>query len=224
MKKGLIALSSLVALALTAGAALAEYNPKLTFALSDTKVGANPEINIKVSQEAGEEELGHITLTIPKGFNLPADEEIENGDVLGTADLEIAAGPKCRRDQGGAIPLAASVPFSGKRIVEADRTDDQADAGVHAVWVVDLKPVTTIPLEVTGSVTEGWKLDGDIPANDNTCPPLSFDGTIFSKSSTGGVPILTNPAKAGKYVFGGTLASATSPDIVTVKQPIKITK
>jgi hypothetical protein len=225
MKKALIAVSSLVALALTAGAAMAAYEPKLSFALSDTKAGANPEINIKVSQEdATEEELGHITLTIPKGFNLPADDAIENGDVLGSADLEIAAGPACRNDQAGAIPVSVPVPFSAKQIVEQDRTDEQADAGVHAVWVVDLQPVTTIPLEITGSVTKGWKLDGDIPANDNTCPPLSFDGTIFSKSTTGGVPLLTNAKKPGKYVFGGSLFSAESPSVVTVKQVIQITK
>ena len=223
MKKALIAVSSMLALALTAGAALAEYAPKLTFALSDTKAKGNPEISIKVSQEAGEEELGHITLTIPKGFNLPADEDIEDGDVLGVADLAIDAGPGCHPSAGGA-PLKTSVPFSDKEIYEQDRDDAQTDAGVHAVWVVDLKPVTTIPLEVTGSITKGWRLDGDIPANDFTCPPLTFDGTIFSKSETGSVPILTNPTKPGKYVFGGELFSATSPDVVSIKQVIKITK
>ena len=223
MKKALIAVSSMVALALTAGAAYGAYNPKLSFALSDTKVKGNPEINIKVSQEKGEEELGHVTLTIPKGFNLPADEAMADGDVIGTADLAINAGPSCRRDGAGAIPVALEVPFSGREIYEQDRTDEQADAGVHAVWVVDLQPVTTIPLEITGSIKKGWKLDGDIPANDNTCPPLKFDGTINAKSE-GGVAILTNPAKPGKYAFGGTLSSATSPDVTTVKQVIKITK
>lgn len=224
MKKVLIAISSVVALALIASAALAEYKPTLSFGLSDTKPLANPEINIKISQEEGEEELGHITLTIPKGFNLPADEDIDNGDILGTADLEIAAGTACRNDAAGGIPVQASVPFTARQITEQDRTDDQADSGVHAVWVVDLQPVTTIPLEVTGSITKGWKLDGDIPANDNTCPPLLFDGTIFSKTQNGGVPIVTNPKKAGKYVFSGSLFSAESPAVVTVKQPIKITK
>lgn len=223
MKKALVAVSSLALLALTAGAALAEYNPKLSFALSDTKAKGNPEINIKVSQEEGEEELGHVTLTIPKGFNIPADDAMENGDVIGSADLSIAAGPACRPDGANAIPVALEVPFSGRQITEQDRTDDQADAGVHAVWVVDLQPVTTIPLEITGSIKKGWKLDGDIPANDNTCPPLNFDGTINAKSE-GGVAVLTNPSKPGKYVFGGSLFSAQSPDVVTVKQVVKITK
>lgn len=235
MKKALIAVSSMLALALTAGAALAEYAPKLTFALSDTKAKANPEINIKVSQEAGEEELGHITLTIPKGFDLPSDEEVANGSLLGTADLAIDAGPGCHPSAGGA-PLKTSAPFSDREIYEQDRDDSQTDAGVHAVWVVDLKPVTTIPLEVTGSITKGWKLDGEIPANDFTCPPLSFDGTIFSKTEArtpvnptdpageAGVTILTNPSKPGKYVFGGQLFSATSPDVVEVKQVVKITR
>jgi len=223
MKKALIALSSLMVLALTAGAALAEYNPKLSFSLSDTKAKGNPEINIKVSQEEGEEELGHVTLTIPKGFNLPSDEQVEDGDILGTADLAIDAGPACRPDGAGAIPVKVPATFNGQDLYERDRTDEQADAGVHAVWVVDLFPVTEIPLEITGSVKKGWKLDGDIPANDNTCPPLSFDGTIFSESE-GGVKLLTNPKKPGKYVFGGSLFSAQSSAVVTVKQPVKITR
>lgn len=223
MRKALVALSSLVVLALTVGAALAEYNPKLSFDVKNTKVKANPEINIIVSQEEGEEELGHVTMTIPKGFNVPADEAMEDGDVIGTADLSIAAGPGCRPDAFGGIPLTVEIPFNDREIYEQDRSDDQADAGVHAVWVVDLQPVTTIPLELTGSVKKGWKLDGDIPANDNTCPPLKFDGTIFGESE-GGVPVITNPKKPGKYVFGGSLFSAESPAVITVKQPVKITK
>ena len=223
MKKALVALASLLALALTAGAALAEYSPTLKFSLSTTKASANPEVNIVVEQEADEEELGHVTLTLPAGFNLPADEAIENGDVLGTADLTIAAGPACRNDGANAIPLAPAVTIPARTIVEQDRTDEQADRGIHAVWVVDLKPVTSIPLEVTGSVAKGWKLDGDIPANDNTCPPLVFDGTIQAESD-GGVPLITNPAKPGKYALGGALYSAESPTVTKFKQVVKITK
>jgi len=223
MKKALVALSSLLALALSAGAALAEYSPTLEFSLSDTKAGANPEISIVVEQEADEEELGHVTLTLPKGFNLPADEAIEDGDVLGTADLTIAAGPACRNDGAGQIPLAPAITFPDRMIIEQDRSDEQADRGVHAVWVVDLQPVTSIPLEVTGSIKKGWKLDGDIPANDNTCPPLVFDGVIQSQSD-GGVPIITNPKKPGKYALGGSLFSAESPDVLKFKQVVKITK
>lgn len=236
MKKALIALSSLMVLALTAGAALAEYKPTLSFELSDTKTKANPEINIKVSQGAGEEELGHVTLTIPKGFDLPSDEEVAAGSLLGTADLAIDAGPGCHPSAGGA-PAKAALPLSDRQIYEQDRSDEQADAGVYAVWVVDLFPVTTIPLEITGSIAKGWKLDGDIPANDFTCPPLEFDGTIFSVTETrvpadprdpttgeAGVKILTNPKKPGKYVFGGSLFSAQSSEVVTVKQVVKITK
>jgi hypothetical protein len=222
MRKALVALSTALMVALTAAAALAEYSPTLEFKLSDTKTLANPEINIKVAQDADEEELGHVTLTIPKGFNLPTDEAIPTGTLLGTADLTIAAGPACRNDAASSIPLAPSATLPDRQMVEQDRTDEQADRGVVAVWVVDLKPVTTIPLELTGSVKTGWKLDGDIPANDNTCPPLVFDGTINAKA--GEVSILTNPKKPGTYVFGGALSSTESPTVTTFKTPIKITK
>ncbi|MEA2434842.1 MAG: hypothetical protein QOG54_2299 [Actinomycetota bacterium] len=222
MRKALVAISAALMVALTAAAALAEYSPTLEFKLSDTKVLANPSISIKVAQDADEEELGHVTLTIPKGFNLPTDEAIATGTVLGTADLTIAAGPACRNDAAGQIPLAPSATIPDRQILELDRTDEQADRGVIAVWVVDLKPVTTIPLELTGSIKKGWKLDGDIPANDQTCPPLVFDGTIAAKA--GEVSILTNPKKPGTYVFGGFLSSTESPTITEFKTPITITK
>jgi hypothetical protein len=222
MRKALVALSTALMVALTAAAALAEYSPTLEFKLSDTKVNANPEVNIKVAQDPDEEELGHVTLTIPKGFNLPTDEAIASGTELGLADLTIAAGPACRNDQAGAIPISPSATIPDRQILEQDRTDEQVDRGVYAVWVVDLKPVTTIPLEVTGSIKKGWKLDGDIPANDNTCPPLVFDGTIHAKA--GDVAILTNPKKPGTYVFGGALSSTESPTVLTFKTPITITK
>ena len=51
----------------------------MTFELSDTKVGANPEMTLHVEQDsADEEELSHVTLGIPKGFNIAADEDIAN--------------------------------------------------------------------------------------------------------------------------------------------------
>jgi hypothetical protein len=222
MRKALVGLSTALMVALTATAALAEYSPTLEFKLSDTKVKANPSINIKVSQDKDEEELGHVTLTIPKGFNLPGDEALANNTQIGTANLTIAAGPACRNDQAGQIPVSQSADIPNRTLYEQDRTDEQIDRGVIAVWVVDLKPVTTIPLELTGSMKKGWKLDGDIPANDNTCPPLVFDGTINAKA--GDVTILTNPKKPGTYVFGGYLSSTESPTVAEFKTPITITK
>lgn len=223
MKKALVAVSSLLALALTAGAALAEYSPTLEFSLSDTKVGASPSINIVIQQEADEEELGHVTLTLPKGFNIAADEAIPGGELLGNADLEIGVGTGCSPGQPGAIPISQAVPIPARQIIEQDLTDEQADRGVHAAWLVDLQPVTTIQLEITGSAKKGWKLDGDIPANEFTCPPLTFDGTINATSESG-VPLITNPKKPGNYTFGGALYSASSPDVAKFSQVVKITK
>ena len=88
---------------------------------------------------------------------------------------------------------------------ETDRTDEQADRGVHAVWFLDITGVTKITLEVTGSKKAGWKIDGDIPANDNTCPPLVFDLTV--NATAGDVPIVTNSKKPGTKIFTGTFTS-----------------
>jgi hypothetical protein len=216
MRLAAIAIAVPLAISATVSSA-ADFSPSLKFSLKPKKVKKNSELRIQVGQNAGEEELGHVTLKIPAGFKVPGDKAIEDGDQLGVADLAIDAGPGC----AGAGPVTAPATFPDREIVEQDRSDEQADRGVKAVWVVDLQPVTTIPLEVTGSVRKGWKLDGDIPANQFTCPPLTFDGTIFKKS-TGGVVITKNPKKPGKYVFKGILFSQGSPTKKTIKTPIRI--
>lgn len=225
ISKKVVALSLAVPLALIGSASAADFTPEMSFGLTPAKAKKNPALTIHVEQDDGEEELGHVTLRIPKGFKLASDAAIDNGAALGSADLEIGAGPGC----AGAGPATAPATFPDRTIVEQDRTDEQSDRGVKAVWVVDLRPVTTIPLEITGSARKGWKLDGDIPANQFTCPGLVFDATIFAQTQDagtppagGGVKIVTNPKKPGKYVFSGTFESQDSGAKVTIKQPIKI--
>ena len=205
-------------LAVMGSASAGDFTPKMRFGLKPAKVNANPEFRILVEQDAGEEELGHVTLQVPAGFKLPTDKKIENGDKIGTADLQIEAGAKC----AGAGPAGGPAMFPLRDIYEQDRTDEQADRGVKAVWVVDLRPVTTIPLEIKGSPRKGYKLDGDIPANQFTCPPLVFDGTIFSKSTIGRVPIVKTPGTPGRYTFKGTFHSQDSPTVKTIRQRIRI--
>ena len=212
-----VALAVPLVIGMTASYA-AEFSPRLKFGLSPKKVKANSALRIQVSQDQGEQELGHVTLKVPAGFKLPGDKAIDNGDQLGVADLAIDAGPRC----AGQGPVSGPATFPDRPIVEQDRTDEQADSGVKAVWVVDLRPVTSIPLEITGNARRGWKLDGDIPANQFTCPPLSFDATIFKKSQDGGVKITRNPRKPGRYAFKGTLHSQESPAKKTITTKIRI--
>lgn len=207
-----------------------EFTPTIEFALSDTKVGANPELTIKVAQDSGEEELAHVTLVVPPGFNVPPDKKIPNGEDLGTADITIDSGPRC----AGGGPVSAPATFPDRRIFEQDRNDEQVDARVRAVWVVDLRPVTTIPLTVTGNRKKGFKFDGDIPANAFTCPPFTFEATIFAQSAVTKVPIILNPKPKcatctyrtgpGDYQFSATFSSADSPAVITIPQIIAITE
>jgi hypothetical protein len=210
----------LMAMALATGPASAgDFTPKLKFSLSETKVKANPEMKVHVEQDEGEEELAHVTLRIPRGFKIPGDAAVENGDVLGTGEIVIESGPGCHPSGGGA-PTSPSPPLPAE-LFEQDRSDEQADRGVYAVWVLDISGVTKITLEVTGSVASGFKLDGDIPANAFTCPPFSFDLTI-NKKSEGGVTIVKNPRAAGKKKFSATFFSQDSPAKITLFTPITI--
>lgn len=197
-----------------------DFSPTIEFALADARVKANPQMNIKVVQDAGEEELSHVTLTIPKGFSLPADDAIADGEQLGSGTININVGPGCNPNSPtDATKAPVDLPAT---LEEKDRTEDQISGGVHAVWNLDVTAVQ-IELAVTGSKQTGWKIDGDIPPNDNTCPPFSFELNINSQAA-GGTPILVNPKKPGKKVFTATFTSADSPATVLLKQPIKITK
>jgi hypothetical protein len=211
------------ALLVLGGSAFAQgdFSPTIEFSLSDARVKANPQMNVKVVQEEGEEELSHVTLTVPKGFKLPPDSAIENEDELGEGTININVGPGCRPGSpSGALKAPMDLPAT---LREKDRTEEQAQSGIYAVWNLDISGVTSIDLSITGSTKTGWKLDGDIPPNDNTCPPFSFELNINSQSAAG-VPVLINPKKPGKKIFTATFTSADSPQTITLKQPIVITK
>lgn len=224
MKRGKFLIVSALALVLAmvpTAWAQGDFSPKMTFSLSDTKVNANPEMNMTVSQDNNEEELGTVTLKIPAGFSIPTDEAVPHNDTLGTGTINIHAGPGCRPGfpaelDGNLGPLPATMK-------EQDRTDEQQDAGVYASWLLDISGVTRVPFVITGSKAKGFTLYGEIAPNDNTCPPFDFELTINSESSSG-VPIFVNPSKAGKKVFSGTFTSIDSPASVTIKQAITITK
>ncbi|MDQ3954246.1 MAG: hypothetical protein M3285_01675 [Actinomycetota bacterium] len=219
ISKRLMAVSMALPLAVVGSASAEDFSPTGSFSLDPAKVKANPSVRIQLAQDSGEEELDHVTLVVPAGFKLPTDAKIENGDILGTADLAIDVGPRC----AGGGPLSAPASFPDRNIIERDRTDEQADEGVKAVWIVDLEPVTRITLEMKGSPRKGYTLSGNIPANQFTCPPLTFDGTISAKSD-GGVPIFKNPGKPGKYTFKAIFKSQESSATHTITSKIKISR
>lgn len=220
---------------LVAGVAQAAFAPSFTLKLSDTKVSANPTLDIHLEFTAEDEEIGNFQLLLPKGFNIAADDEIKNGqggpgpfaakfgqEKIGGGTVKIQAGPDCRPGPEGAIPVSAPATISAT-IYEVARTDDEADAGVHAVWLLDLEPLNRVRLLVRGDVLTGWSIEGAPTPSDNTCNPLTVDLKINGKSESG-VPVITNPVKAGKKVIVANIVSQDSPAIATFKVPVKITK
>lgn len=212
-----VTLAAGLALVLTATAAWVEFSPDSEYTLSDTKAGANPEVSFHTEQDAGEEELAKIKLTIPKGFSIPADAQIEDGTQLGSGEIVIAVGPGCANP---AIPVTVPAPVPVD-INERDLTDAEAQQGFKAAWIVDLRPVTTIDLLIKGNRKIGHTLEGDIPANPLTCPPFSFDATF--QAEAGGTKLYINPKKAGTYTFGVEYRGVAG-SIFKYAQKIKITK
>jgi hypothetical protein len=196
----LVAMAVSLALVGVEDAAAAEFTPTISFKLGDLKAGANPTLEIKLEQNAGEEELQDVQLELPAGFKLPTDEQIPADSRLGSGTIVIQAGPGCRPGGPPGVYGPANIPVF---IVEKDRTSVETADGAVAVWFVDLEPVTRVRLLVKGSPTEGYTLKGAIPPNDNTCPPFSFSATI-NKTAPNGVPLITNPETGGTYTLGAT--------------------
>lgn len=222
MRKTLVSVAALMAVVLTAGAALADFSPQFSMELSDLKAKANPNMSFHMEFDAEDEEIGMFTAKMPAGFNIAADDAIANDTEIGSGEITITAGFSCRPGPEGAIPVAAPVTVPAT-FYEQDRTDAEADAGVHSVWLLDLEPLNRVRLLVTGSAKRGWTIAGAPDPSDNTCNPLTVDLAINGVAADG-TPVITNPTKPGKYVFNAEIASQDSAAVSKFKEVVKITK
>ena len=211
-KLALALISGVIVLGLVAEVGAADFSPTIEFTLGDSKANVNSTFRTIVEQDAGEEELASVELKVPAGFSLPSDQQLTNGERLGGGTIEIAA---------GACPAAGAPGMVPVNIIERDRTASEIASGVVAVYVVDLKPVTTIDLKVTGSAQNGWTLAGNIPSNPATCPPFSFDATFEQRAADSQTPILVNPTLGGDYKFSATFKGVAGSE-VTLEQNVKI--
>ena len=219
-RKMLVSVALGLAGALTAGVALADFSPKFDLKLSDTKVKGNPGLDIHLEFDAEDEEIGNFSMKIPAGFKVTPDAKIPNDEEVGSGEVTIEAGPACRPGPEGGIPVSApaTVPAT---IKEKDRTDEEIDAGVKTVFLLDLEPVNRVRLLITGNAKKGWTMSGAPTPSDNTCNPLIADLKINPKSSSG-IPLVKNPAKKGLYKFVATITSQDSPEVATFVEKFKI--
>jgi hypothetical protein len=234
MRKRALAIGGLAtALTMLAGVAYAEFSPTFHLTLSDTKVAGNPNFDIHLEFDEADEEIANFKMTIPKGFVIASDADIPHAETvpgqparagadIGGGTVEIAAGTACRPGPEGAIPLKQNVTVNAE-IFESTLTDEEADAGAHAAWLLDLEPVNRVRLLVTGSPETGWTVEGAPTASDNTCNPLVVNLTIEGKTADG-IPVITNPVKPGKAKFKAEVFSQDSPAIAVFNEVIKITK
>jgi hypothetical protein len=212
-KLALASISGVILLGLVAEVGVAaDFSPTIEFTLGDSKANINSTFRTVVEQDAGEEELASVELKVPAGFSLPSDQQLTNGERLGGGIIEIAAGACPAAGAPGTVPV---------NIIERDRTASEIASGVVAVYVVDLKPVTTIDLKVTGSAQNGWTLAGNIPSNPATCPPFSFDATFEQRAADSQTPILVNPTLGGTYKFSATFKGVGGSE-VALEQNVNI--
>lgn len=214
-------IAAIVLLVFGAGPAFADFSPVFKLSLSDTKINGNPQLTFHLEFDRDDEEIGLFTGRLPRGFKIAADDAIANDEVIGSGQVTIAAGPGCHPQNPTGEPRGpVTIPAE---FVEKDRTDDEVDAGVHAVWFLNLEPLNRVRLLVKGSPSTGWEISGAPSPSDGTCNPLTADLNIFPKSEAG-VPIVTNPPRATRKKFTATITSQDSPAIANFVQYITFTR
>lgn len=236
MRKSLkLSVATAVVSLVLAGTAFADFSPTFELKTSSTKINENPTLDIHLEFDEEDEEIGNFRMTLPKGFNVAGDEEIDNGSApagapgilsgdeeIGSGTVAIRAGFDCRPGPEGAIPIGTEVTIPAT-IYEKARTDEEEDAGVHAVWLLDIEPANRVRLLISGSPKTGWVIEGAPTPSDNTCNPLTVDLSINGQSESG-VGVVTNPTKPGKKVIVAEIFSQDSPDIAVFKTKFKYTK
>ena len=213
---------ALVAVVALAGTAFADFTPQFSLKVSDTKVKGNPALDIHLEFDADDEEIGNFMMDFPKGYRVASDAKIPDDEVVGGGSVTIEAGPGCRPGPEGDTGVAGPVTLDAT-IYERARSDEELDAGVHAVWLLDLEPLNRVRLLVTGSKKSGWHIEGAPTPSDQTCNPLIVDLTINDKSESG-VALVTNPKKPDTYKVKSQIISQDSAAIAKFTTKIKIKK
>ena len=165
------------------------------------------QFRIELAQESGEEEIKHITLKFAPGFRFPKDAQLPNGERLGSAHIETAAGPGC----GGAVgtaPLEVDGQFE-----ERDRTDEEIEEGVRVVFRLNLDPIPPLDIKVYGNARRGHHIEADLEDRSTTCPPFTFNGTFLARSEDSSIPILRTPRTPGRYSLRATLTGTQESSV-----------
>lgn len=211
-RHALVLVAGAVILGLVTEAGAADFSPTIDFKLGETKTSVNTTLETIVKQDQGEEELQSVVLQVPAGFSLAVDQQLTDGEKLGGGTIMIAV---------GACPAAGAPANIPVNIIERNRNSSEIARGVEAVYVVDLRPVTTIQLLVYGSTAKGWRLEGDIPSNAATCPPFTFDATFLKQAEMSKTPIIVNPSSGGTYKFEATFKGVGGGE-VTLEKSVEI--
>lgn len=204
---------TLVAGLLTPSVASATFAPTVTFSLASFKAGANPKVDARIAQAAGEEPIDKVTFLLPAGFRFPDDASINDGELLGQGEFTTSAAPLCS---------PAFQQTFGATAHERDRTAGEIQQGVTAVWVVDLG-IVQVDLVFTQTASGGWRAIADVPNSPVVCPPATLTATLNETSADSGTPIWRNPEKPGNYTLTSIVDSTEgSQNVIT--QKIRITK
>ena len=204
---------SVVAALMAPGLAVAAFSPSIKFSLSTRKAGANPQVGVRIAQDAGEVPIDKVTFLFPRGFRFPRDHAIADQEKLGRGQFTTATAPFCNAGFQPSFPSTAH---------ERDRTPEEVKQGVWSVWVVDLG-VVKVDLVFRRTAAGAWRAVADVPNSALVCPPAALVATLYKTSAESRTKIWQNPRRPGKYTLTSILQSTTGSRYI-IRQRIKFAR
>jgi hypothetical protein len=195
------------------GLASGAFAPTVRFAPGSLKAGANPKVDFRIAQQAGEEPVSKVTFLMPRGFRFPSDAALADGEILGSGQFTTAMAPLCSASMQQSFDSVAK---------ERDRTQEDIQQGVWDVWVVDLG-VAHVDLVFTRLPKGDWRAVAVVPTNPLVCPPDVLAASLNRVSSGSHTAIWGNPRKPGVYTIKSILESPAGTKYI-VKQRLRFRK
>jgi len=187
------------------------FNPTLDVFVSSPAPSANSNLRLATSLAAGHHALGTWSAFMPAGWDVSADSDVFDGDVVARGTMSVDTDCDGSIDTYGPFDLV-DTPVSGPQVPDAEWTG-QITSWWNLVITVDHDPGQ--PFDLSADLANFSQFH-------TMCAPQTFIVTVLGRSSPHNDIVLTNPSSAGAYTWQASFSSWGGEHITNVNDPVCI--
>ncbi len=178
------------------GRASQPFSPTLAVSPSSIVPGASASITLTSTVPDDDHALDSVNLILPPGWGIASDQQVPDGDVVGTAVIEADLG--CDGSADPPLTWTLKDISTGTPSVRAEwRATSGSTSWVWRVVVDDLQSGETELSIILGNASMPTPI----------CAPQTFTLTINESSSPSNSALLTNPSQGANYVWSAIYVS-----------------